>query len=43
LIAILYVCLINIGSLDGGKDLGIPDGALINGKGPYQYKWEGTL
>lgn len=24
-------------SLDGGKDLGIPDGVLINGKGPYQY------
>ncbi|CAI8595811.1 unnamed protein product [Vicia faba] len=24
-------------ALDGGKDLGIPDGVLINGKGPYQY------
>ncbi|RDY02404.1 Monocopper oxidase-like protein SKS1, partial [Mucuna pruriens] len=24
-------------TLDGGKDLGIPDGVLINGKGPYQY------
>ncbi|MED6150619.1 Serine/threonine protein kinase, variant 2 [Stylosanthes scabra] len=24
-------------TLGGGKDLGIPDGVLINGKGPYQY------
>ncbi|KAL8133025.1 hypothetical protein AgCh_008470 [Apium graveolens] len=24
-------------SLDSGKDLGMPDGVLINGKGPYQY------
>ncbi|XP_058721944.1 monocopper oxidase-like protein SKS1 [Vicia villosa] len=24
-------------ALDGGKELGIPDGVLINGKGPYQY------
>ncbi|TYK00284.1 monocopper oxidase-like protein SKS1 [Cucumis melo var. makuwa] len=24
-------------TLDAGKDLGIPDGVLINGKGPYQY------
>ncbi|KAK7259787.1 hypothetical protein RIF29_25402 [Crotalaria pallida] len=24
-------------TLDNGKDLGIPDGVLINGKGPYQY------
>ncbi|TKY49857.1 Monocopper oxidase protein SKS1 [Spatholobus suberectus] len=24
-------------TLDSGKDLGIPDGVLINGKGPYQY------
>ncbi|PQQ18439.1 monocopper oxidase-like protein SKU5 [Prunus yedoensis var. nudiflora] len=24
-------------ALDAGKDLGIPDGVLINGKGPYQY------
>ncbi|KAK4769418.1 hypothetical protein SAY86_027568 [Trapa natans] len=24
-------------SLNGGKALGIPDGVLINGKGPYQY------
>lgn len=24
-------------TLDDGKDLGIPDGVLINGKGPYQY------
>jgi len=23
--------------LDKGKDLGMPDGALINGKGPYRY------
>lgn len=23
--------------LDAGKELGIPDGVLINGKGPYQY------
>ncbi|KAM1024637.1 hypothetical protein ACFX13_038623 [Malus domestica] len=23
--------------LDEGKDLGMPDGVLINGKGPYQY------
>ncbi|KAB2622485.1 monocopper oxidase-like protein SKU5 [Pyrus ussuriensis x Pyrus communis] len=23
--------------LDDGKDLGMPDGVLINGKGPYQY------
>lgn len=23
--------------LDKGKDLGIPDGVLINGKGPYRY------
>ncbi|KAL9240383.1 hypothetical protein vseg_014609 [Gypsophila vaccaria] len=23
--------------LDAGKDLGLPDGVLINGKGPYQY------
>lgn len=23
--------------LDDGKDLGIPDGILINGKGPYSY------
>ncbi|KAJ6703733.1 MONOCOPPER OXIDASE-LIKE PROTEIN SKS1 [Salix viminalis] len=24
-------------ALDDGKDLGMPDGVLINGKGPYQY------
>ncbi|XP_057811126.1 monocopper oxidase-like protein SKU5 [Salvia miltiorrhiza] len=24
-------------SLNGGKDLGMPDGVLINGKGPYRY------
>lgn len=24
-------------TLDTGKDLGIPDGVLINGKGPYRY------
>ncbi|KAJ8764196.1 hypothetical protein K2173_005376 [Erythroxylum novogranatense] len=24
-------------TLDAGKDLGMPDGVLINGKGPYQY------
>ncbi|CAL5201135.1 unnamed protein product [Lathyrus oleraceus] len=24
-------------TIDGGKDLAIPDGVLINGKGPYQY------
>ncbi|KAL1822829.1 hypothetical protein ACET3Z_009607 [Daucus carota] len=24
-------------ALDMGKDLGMPDGVLINGKGPYQY------
>ncbi|KAK1366670.1 monocopper oxidase-like protein SKS1 [Heracleum sosnowskyi] len=24
-------------SLDSGKELGMPDGVLINGKGPYQY------
>lgn len=24
-------------TLDAGKDLGIPDGVLINGKGPYRY------
>ncbi|GAB2300885.1 Monocopper oxidase-like protein sku5 [Dionaea muscipula] len=24
-------------TLDGGNDLGIPDGVLINGKGPYRY------
>ncbi|QCD95427.1 L-ascorbate oxidase [Vigna unguiculata] len=24
-------------TLDGGKGLGIPDGVLINGKGPFQY------
>lgn len=23
--------------LDDGKDLGMPDGVLMNGKGPYQY------
>ena len=23
--------------LDQGKDLGMPDGVLINGKGPYRY------
>lgn len=23
--------------LDNGKDLGMPDGVLINGKGPYRY------
>ena len=23
--------------LDAGQDLGIPDGVLINGKGPYRY------
>jgi hypothetical protein len=23
--------------LDEGKDLGMPDGVLINGKGPYRY------
>lgn len=23
--------------LDAGKDLGMPDGVLINGKGPYRY------
>jgi iron transport multicopper oxidase len=25
------------GMLDDGKDLGIPDGILINAKGPYRY------
>lgn len=24
-------------TLDGGKELGMPDGVLINGKGPYRY------
>lgn len=24
-------------SLDAGKELGMPDGVLINGKGPFQY------
>jgi len=24
-------------ALDDGKDLGMPDGVLINGKGPYRY------
>lgn len=24
-------------ALDAGKDLGMPDGVLINGKGPYRY------
>ncbi|KAK4285129.1 hypothetical protein QN277_001870 [Acacia crassicarpa] len=24
-------------TLDGGKNLGMPDGVLINGKGPYRY------
>lgn len=24
-------------SLDSGKGLGMPDGVLINGKGPYRY------
>ncbi|KAL8534280.1 hypothetical protein ACS0TY_010330 [Phlomoides rotata] len=24
-------------ALDGGKELGMPDGVLINGKGPYKY------
>ncbi|KAK1286416.1 Monocopper oxidase-like protein SKU5 [Acorus calamus] len=24
-------------TLEGGKELGMPDGVLINGKGPYQY------
>ena len=24
-------------TLDAGKDLGMPDGVLINGKGPYRY------
>lgn len=24
-------------ALDAGNDLGMPDGVLINGKGPYQY------
>lgn len=23
--------------LDSGKELGMPDGVLINGKGPYRY------
>lgn len=23
--------------LDAGKDLGMPDGVLINGKGPFRY------
>lgn len=23
--------------LDDGKDIGVPDGVLINGKGPYRY------
>ena len=23
--------------LDKGKELGMPDGVLINGKGPYRY------
>lgn len=23
--------------LDDGKDLGMPDGVLMNGKGPYRY------
>ncbi|XAR71806.1 L-ascorbate oxidase [Bertholletia excelsa] len=25
------------GALDAGQDLGMPDGVLINGKGPYRY------
>lgn len=44
----LWVMLINLNSLvpelqalrkdlDAGKELGIPDGVLINGKGPYRY------
>lgn len=24
-------------ALDSGKELGMPDGVLINGKGPYRY------
>lgn len=24
-------------TLDAGKELGMPDGVLINGKGPYRY------
>lgn len=24
-------------ALDNGKELGMPDGVLINGKGPYRY------
>ena len=24
-------------SLDAGKDLGMPNGVLINGKGPFKY------
>lgn len=24
-------------ALDQGKELGVPDGVLINGKGPYRY------
>lgn len=24
-------------ALDAGKDLGMPDGVLFNGKGPYRY------
>lgn len=24
-------------ALDDGKELGMPDGVLINGKGPYRY------
>ena len=24
-------------TLNGGKSLGMPDGVLINGKGPYKY------
>jgi hypothetical protein len=23
--------------LDDGKELGMPDGVLVNGKGPYRY------
>ena len=39
----LFVTVCNLGmqdlrkDLEAGKDLGMPDGVVINGKGPYRY------
>lgn len=37
----MILCIMHVkvlrASLDAGKELGMPDGVLINGKGPFKY------